>query len=1351
MAAWSQWKHWAGHADLTFDPSEVLEFESGLSDEILLISRSILGGGFEFQPMTQLSIPKPSGGRRILASHSPADGIVAESLLNLIGPIIDSALSESTFAHRHGDKSNGATGFFRPWGDGWSKYSASTEIILTFKPETKFVITDISNYYPTIEKEQLLSMVVRLLPLDSDLIPIIRSFIEYQVRLSDGSATFGGGLPIGPNLAHSLSNLYLSDFDRRWESEAIHYGRYVDDMFFAFNPGDDVPSRLAEIDEDLRHLGLDRNEDKSSDGTVADPSILLGEARHRKYLIGRIDFQDADESVLETSIRDLLGEDLWEFVDADELARIGPHLRSILRIHANAPVQSRLLTMAMQLLSDGITDPAAIRSTLILITANSAFNWDSQFNQLIREGDPLTRAIFLRLIIEDAEVRPPTELLVDLASDQDPTIRTLAYSALRVHEVPLSSPGIRSLIDIEIDRGAANPALPSMTRYMATFESIPNELSSTIRNDRDYKGALIELIGHVDHDDRLFVQFNELLIDATPRQYLTLLRRSLIAGDPHLGSAAIEAVPENLLVVLPRIFESSLRRAWQIAVVLENRDFLANMPGISRWSISVNLSSIVRAQALLHLQLIVQRTSDDVVSELALDQFRILVSTDSDNPLRFDDGVPTATVCGTTYRYGDEVLSTPDGVVRIVNLIRPSQKRALLEIIPFSELKRRGFPTLEAWRGYLDGQIRHETSFPSCSIIHDDICYTVYEVDEGFDSVESQLDDLRASSTANLFRLLGSIGQTIQRTGWAQGKFQSAGPQTVYSSSDDEIRLIGFGLACVEPYYGGQVSDPLPREASPQTYQLFLTYLLNEIRASGAASTETDPITLMYKQQPRVSMLFGYIWSRMGSADSSRRYDAWETALRDISSATNAQMALERASVEVGPLSAVEVALYLDFRLAIRRRMPTMSTENTRDFSSEMTRAYLAELERALAVASVVGGDESLSRLSEFENGRGTQFTGKKNRKNLLYLTRVLIGLAERYSDVLGTTNTISLEPGTSPPAELLRAAIWQEAERLVKSRALHFARRSPEEFGKIVDDLTEAERQFERDDTLEIAYSSLGQGVSGRSTSATITVEAFHQLKTWFEGIRWNPGHRGDQFHLRSWNQLSLAGRLLWGGTIIIGKTVEIKFAKPGSETPEIERYIYQYDDVSRSLAMQKASSLEIPELLRSKIDMFVETGSRLQTFARHRATVIRFNFLSGQGVVRYSRMGRSRDIRFDESAITRRFRERRTIAPIPCTIDVADKTGIGEWMSTGPEFLVGRRRSATRKRFHRYWARWLRATTGRKILLAKKGLWVGGLIVFAIGAMNSWWAIGLSSLIAGFLLNETVKIIESRPFRDS
>ena len=202
---------------------EVRGFRADLDGELARLRREILGGTVEVGRMRCFRIrdPKP----RIIHAPCFRERVLHHALIAHVGPVLDRALVDDTFACRLGKGALAAVQRAQAHSRRFPWYAK----------------IDIRAYFASIDHEALMALLERRFK-DAGLLRLLR-------RIVDAHHTEPGkGLPIGALTSQNFANYYLSGLDRLLLEGARVRGlvRYMDDLVWW---GDDRSAVRAALDQ----------------------------------------------------------------------------------------------------------------------------------------------------------------------------------------------------------------------------------------------------------------------------------------------------------------------------------------------------------------------------------------------------------------------------------------------------------------------------------------------------------------------------------------------------------------------------------------------------------------------------------------------------------------------------------------------------------------------------------------------------------------------------------------------------------------------------------------------------------------------------------------------------------------------------------------------------------------------------------------------------------------------------------------------------------------------------------------------------------------------------------------------
>ena len=804
--------------------------------------------------------------------------------------------------------------------------------------------------------------------------------------------------------------------------------------------------------------------------------------------------------------------------------------------------------------------------------------------------------------------------------------------------------------------------------------------------------------------------------------YLRMLAAALKAGDLGMAKQFIDEAPGYLREVLPAIFELDVRNTYREALSQDRIDVILGLGNSLNWNIGDPYDVILRTETVASLREATQNRDADALAKIVFPLLERALEEDSNNPVSLEDGVTKIFICGNKYTLGNIIVSSPDSTINISEVLDELGRLAILETAHLAALSQKGFPTLESWQAYLRTQFNYDVTFRTCSMQHDNVIYTIYEIPEGFHSLLAAKNSLSTSPENAIFQLIQNIGDSVQLTRWDDGKFQSVGPSTVFADILHSVRIVGLALATATPIYGSRLTVDIV-EDSQVAYQRFMAILASELLFDEVPEPTSNAYEFLIGQHREISRPFRHVLSRLLDRKPDWRYTEWQLALVDIGQALKILNVGQFDSDEAKEL--YDFAAYLDFRMSITRRNP----RNNPAFSREFTYRVVDRIFRDVQAEGSAPRLEILT--NPFRSIKRVTICSREAQRSLLFVSRMLITLADGYRKILQEDQYLKTVIVKSIVPDILLSVFWLEAETLVKSIASTKAASNPDELGDLLEFLRTELLNLPLEEFSEIQI--LPRGVLGATAiglSDVISSEDLRYLVDTLQRLLNNPDYDASKSNLRSTTQLVFAVLVLEGQVEFISKDSPTKTVGLSSANQsEIFEWTQAVRSLTDTLTINVGNGLNDDRILMAgeELSRLFSIADRIRPFDRKNGTVLRYNFIQREGKVRYRKGLRFLEPFFGNYAIGTAAWEHYTTLMMPCTVDVrrdpVEKTHKTTKISIGPKGLVESRFSNWKSKLRRVFSR---TQSGRGDNLTAILFWAMSaffLVALILGSMWGWW----------------------------
>jgi len=217
-----------------------------------------------WQPLAYqaFSIPKSSGGMRIVEKAHFRELVLQQHILSLLRDVLDSTFEEESIGFRKGV----------------SRESAVERLNKALAEGYDYVLeSDIADFFPSVHLGLLQGILDQVLPnADVLLRKTISSILLTPRELLGQLELREGGLAAGSPLSPLLANLYLDAFDERIKAHGVRLIRFADDFIILTKGYETAQALLGFADDYLKDLGLLLNLEKTAIRPIREGFVFLG-------------------------------------------------------------------------------------------------------------------------------------------------------------------------------------------------------------------------------------------------------------------------------------------------------------------------------------------------------------------------------------------------------------------------------------------------------------------------------------------------------------------------------------------------------------------------------------------------------------------------------------------------------------------------------------------------------------------------------------------------------------------------------------------------------------------------------------------------------------------------------------------------------------------------------------------------------------------------------------------------------------------------------------------------------------------------------------------------------------------
>ena len=178
------------------------------------LKEELVNGQYYPKAVLGISIPKRSGGERLLGVPTTFDRMIQQAIHQELSPIFDPEFSESSYG-------------FRP---GKSAGQAILQVQTYINEGYRWIVDiDLKSFFDEVNHDYLMNLVKRKVN-DPQLLRLIWRYLRSPIQIDGKLQKRRKGVPQGGPLSPLLSNIVLNELDKELEERGLRFVRYADDF-----------------------------------------------------------------------------------------------------------------------------------------------------------------------------------------------------------------------------------------------------------------------------------------------------------------------------------------------------------------------------------------------------------------------------------------------------------------------------------------------------------------------------------------------------------------------------------------------------------------------------------------------------------------------------------------------------------------------------------------------------------------------------------------------------------------------------------------------------------------------------------------------------------------------------------------------------------------------------------------------------------------------------------------------------------------------------------------------------------------------------------------------------------------
>jgi group II intron reverse transcriptase/maturase len=307
--------------------------KSYLQENWSRLKQELESGRYYPEAVLGVTIPKRSGGKRLLGIPTTSDRMIQQAIHQELSPLFEPDFSPYSYG-------------FRPVKSAGQAIVQARQYIN--QGHSYIVDIDLKSFFDEVNHDYLMNLIKRKVG-DRQLLRLIWRYLRSPVQVEGKLQKRRKGVPQGGPLSPLLSNIVLNELDKELDKRGLRFVRYADDFSIFLKTAraaHRVKRRITRFIEDRLHLKVNTNKSAIRRPLNYEYLGYAFESVYRKGVRGQYQLVVSKESLkeLKHKIKSITRKTIPASFD-ERIDRLNLLMRGWLQYFKHASIQSKMKTM----------------------------------------------------------------------------------------------------------------------------------------------------------------------------------------------------------------------------------------------------------------------------------------------------------------------------------------------------------------------------------------------------------------------------------------------------------------------------------------------------------------------------------------------------------------------------------------------------------------------------------------------------------------------------------------------------------------------------------------------------------------------------------------------------------------------------------------------------------------------------------------------------------------------------------------------------------------------------------------------------------------------------------------------